>query len=155
MFLAEGVAMSVSAPVWQFRHSVCCCAPRDFAWRYWTNVANWDDPPARFQIEGPFCAGSKITTNLPGHTLHSVIRQVSENNEAIIDLQLPHATLTFHWTLESLSGNQTRITQHLELSGVGAGSLIAQAGVLEQSTPNGMKKLVAAIESAYEQKTVT
>jgi hypothetical protein len=40
----------------------------------------------------------------------------------------------------------------LELSGVGAGSLIAQAGVLERTTPGGMKKLVAAIERAYEQK---
>jgi hypothetical protein len=144
--------MSLPGPVWQFRHSVNCLAPRDFVWRYWTNVANWNDPPASFLIEGPFAPGSKITTNLPGQTLHSVIRQVSENSEAIIDLQLPDAIFTFHWTLDSFSSNGTRITQHLELSGAGAGLLVAKAAVLEQTTPEGMKKLVAAIERAYEQK---
>ena len=144
--------MSLPVAVWQFRHSVNCLTPRVFVWRYWTNVANWDDPPASFQIEGPFGAGSKITTILPGQTLHSVIRRVCEDSEAIIDLQLPDAIFTFHWTLESLADKQTRISQHLELSGVGAGALVAQAGVLEQTTPDGMKKLVAAIERAYEQK---
>lgn len=145
--------MSLPGPAWQFRHSVNCLAPRDFVWRYWTDVANWNDPPASFQIEGPFCAGSKITTNLPGQTLHSVIRQVSENSEAIIDLQLPDAIFTFHWTLESLADKQTRISQHLELSGAGAVALVAQAGVLEQTTPDGMRKLATAIERAYVQKS--
>jgi len=147
--------MSVPVPVWQFRHSVNCLAPRDFVWRYWTKVVNWDDPPASFQIDGPFAAGGKITTNLPGQTLLSVIRQVSESREAIIDLQLPDAIFTFHWTLESLTDNQTRITQHLELSGAAANSLVAQASVLEQTTPDGMKRLVAAIERAHNQKTFT
>jgi len=144
--------MSIPAPVWQFRHSVSCLAPQDFLWVYWTNVANWDDPPASFQIEEPFAAGTEITTNLPGQTLHSVIRQVSEGREAIIDLQLPDAIFTFHWTLECLTDNQTRITQHLQLSGVAAASLVEQASVLEQTTPDGMKKLVAAIERAYRQR---
>jgi len=133
---------------------VDCRAPRDFAWNYWTNIANWNDPPASFRIEGPFAAGSKITTTLPGQTLHSTIRQVLEGREATIDLQLPGAIFTFHWTLESLSGSQTRITQELELSGANADSLVAQVGVFERTTPDGMKRLVKAIESAYEQKTI-
>ena len=146
--------MSAPAPAWRFRYSVDCRAPRDFAWNYWTNIANWNDPPASFRIEGPFAAGSKITTTLPGQTLHSTIRQVLEGREATIDLQLPGAIFTFHWTLESLSGSQTRITQELELSGANADSLVAQVGVFEQTTPDGMKKLVKAIESAYEQKAI-
>jgi hypothetical protein len=147
--------MSAPAPAWQFRYSVDCRAPRDFAWNYWTNIANWDDPPASFRIEGPFAAGSKITTTLPGQTLHSTIRQVLEDREATIDLQLPGAIFTFHWTLESLSGSQTRITQELELSGANADSLVEQARVFERTTPDGMKKLVKAIESAYEQKAIS
>ena len=146
--------MSAPAPAWRFRYSVDCRAPRDFAWNYWTNIANWNDPPASFRIEGPFAAGSKITTTLPGQTLHSTIRQVLEGREATIDLQLPGAIFTFHWTLESLSGGQTRITQELELSGANADSLVAQVGVFEQTTPDGMKKLVKAIESVYEQKAI-
>ena len=146
--------MSAPAPAWRFRYSVDCRAPRDFAWNYWTNIANWNDPPASFRIEGPFAAGSKITTTLPGQTLHSTIRQVLEGREATIDLQLPGAIFTFHWTLESLSGSQTRITQELELSGANADSLVAQVGVFERTTPDGMKRLVKAIESAYEQKTI-
>jgi hypothetical protein len=26
---------------WEFEHSVECQVSRDFAWRFWTNVANW------------------------------------------------------------------------------------------------------------------
>jgi hypothetical protein len=146
--------MSAPAPAWQFRYSLYCRASRDFAWNYWTNIANWNDPPASFRIEGPFATGSKITTFLPGQTLHSTIRQVLEGREATIDLQLPGAIFTFHWTLESLSGSQTQITQELELSGPNADSLVAQARVFEQTTPDGMQKLVKAIESAYEQKAI-
>jgi hypothetical protein len=126
-----------------------------FVWRFWTNVANWNDPPASFHIEGPFAAGSQIATELPDQTLHSLIRQVSQESEAIIDLQLPGAVLTFHWTLESFFGNQTRITQHLELSGTNAASLVAQASVFERTTPDGMSRLVVAIERAYEQRNTS
>jgi hypothetical protein len=117
--------MGVQTLVWQFQYSINCRAPRDFVWRYWANVANWNDPPAEFHIDGPFATGSQITTKLPGQTLHSVIRHVSPDSEAIIDLKLPGAVFTFHWTLEGLPGNQTRISQHLELSGPNAGSLVA------------------------------
>jgi hypothetical protein len=39
-----------------------------------------------------------------------------------------------------------RITQRLLLSGTNAEALVARASILEQTTPQGMKKLVAAIE---------
>src|SRR5262249_10096667 len=99
---------------------------------------------------GPFAAGSRITTNLPGQILHSVIREVTPDAEAIIDLQLPDAVLTFHWKLERLAEDRTRITQRLQLSGANANSFVPQSGMLEQTTPEGMKKLAAAIERAYQ-----
>ena len=140
-------------PVWRFQHSVNCNAPRQFAWTYWTNVANWNDPPARFHLDGPFDVGAHLTTNLPGQTLHSVIREVvkaSPTDEAIIDMQLPGAILSFHWKFESLSQDRSRIVQRLTLSGTNAEVLVPQARVLETSAPQGMAKLVDAIEQSLK-----
>ena len=141
---------NVPEPAWQFQHSVECNAPQQFAWSYWTQIANWNDPPATFHLDGPFDVGSKLTTTLPGQTLHSVIRDITQDCEAVIDMQLPDAILSFHWKFETLSKERTRITQHLVLSGQDAGTLISEASVLQKSVPQGMQKLVAAIERSLK-----
>src|SRR5215472_3228515 len=133
-------------PAWQFQHSVDCTATRQFAWDYWTNIANWVDPPASFRLDGPFDVGSRLTTSLSGQTFHSVIRDVIADREAIIEMQLLDAILSFHWTFEDLPEGRTRITQRLVLSGPNAKSFVPQASVLEKTAPKGMKKLVVAIE---------
>jgi len=133
-------------PVWQFQHSLDCNSPQQLAWHYWTNVANWNDPPASFHLDGPFDVGSRLTTSLPGQKLHSVIRQVINCREAIMDMQLPDAILSFHWKFEPLFEERTRITQRVILSGNSAEAFIAQAKMLEQTAPEGMKTLVTAIE---------
>ena len=138
----------MSEPVWEFQHSVECRATRPFAWRYWTNIANWDDPPAKFDLEGPFDIGSRLTTTLPGQTWHSVIRDLKPDCEATIEMQLPDALLSFHWRFEDLAEDRVRITQRLALSGANAKSFVAHASMFEQSVPDGMKKVVAAIERA-------
>jgi hypothetical protein len=139
--------MTTSEPAWQFQHSVECNAPRQFAWNYWTNVANWSDPPASFHLDGPFDIGSQLTTSLPGQTLHSVIRDVVAGREAIIEMQLTDAIVSFYWKFETLTEDTSRITQRIVLSGPNAAAFVAQAGILEQSVPEGMRKLVAAIEN--------
>ena len=141
---------NVLEPAWRFQHSVDCNAPKQFAWSYWTQVANWNDPPATFHLDGPFDVGSKLTTKLPGQTLQSVIRDVTKDCGAVIDMQLPGAILSFHWKFETLSENRTRITQHLILSGQDAGAFVSQADVLEKSAPQGMQNLVAAIERSLK-----
>ena len=143
--------MTTSEPAWQFQQSVDCNAPRQFAWNYWTNVANWNDPPAIFHLDGPFDIGSRITTSLPDQTLFSVIRGVSAGREAIIEMQLAEAILSCHWKFEDLAEGTSRITQRIVLSGPNAPAFVAQAGTLEQTTPEGMKKLVAAIESSLHE----
>jgi hypothetical protein len=30
-----------------------------FAWKYWTTASNWTDPPAEFELQGPFETGSR------------------------------------------------------------------------------------------------
>ena len=139
--------MTTSQPAWQFNHSVVCNAPRPFVWSYWTNIENWNDPPAKFYLDGPFDAGSTLTTNLPGQILHSIIRDVVRVREAIIEMQLSNAILSFHWSFEDLAEGRTRITQQLVLSGSNAGAFVGQASMLEQGVPAGMKSLVAAVES--------
>ena len=140
---------STNEPPWQFQHSVPCDAPRKFAWSYWTNIANWDDPPATFALDGPFDVGSRLTTILPGQTWHSIIRVCKAGREAIIEMQLPDAIVSFHWQFEELLQNRTRITQRLVLSGPNSNSFVAQTSIFEQTAPGGMKKLAAAIEQAH------
>jgi hypothetical protein len=130
---------------WEFQYSVDCGAPRQFAWDHWTNVANWNDPPASFHLDGPFAAGSEITTSLPGQQLHSVIREVVPGHQATIEMLLPDAILSFHWKFETLTENASRITQRMVLSGPNAAALVDQARILERTTPEGMKKLVLTI----------
>ena len=141
---------SATEPAWEFEQSVECSAPREFCWGYWTNIANWDDPPARFHMEGPFADGSRITTELPGQTLHSVIRDVEEGHAATIELALPNAVFCFHWRFDDLPEERTRISQRLVLSGEDAGLFVDQAKVMGQTAPDGLKRLVEAMERARE-----
>ena len=145
---------NTSEPVWQFQHFVDCNVPRHFAWSYWTDIGNWNEPPASIRLDGPFEAGSRLTTSLPGQTLHSLIREVvrTRTDETTIDMQLPGAILSFHWKFESLSTVRTRITQRMTLSGANAEALVAQASILEKTTPEGMEKLAATIERSMKAK---
>jgi hypothetical protein len=142
---------NASEPAWEFQHSVECNATRPFAWKYWTNIENWDDPPAKFLLDGPFSDGARLTTILPGQTFQSVIRDVQPEREATIEMQLPDVVLSFHWKFEDLADNRVRITQRLALRGANAKSYLAQVGTFEQSVPAGMKKVAAAIEHSLAQ----
>ena len=145
----------MSEPVWELQYSVECRATQKFAWGFWTNIANWNDPPAKFDLDGPFRIGARLTTTLPGQILYSVIRGLQPEREATIEMQLPGAILSFHWKFEELEENRTRITQQIELSGANAKSLVTQASVMESSMPDGMRKVAAAIERAQRLSTFT
>jgi hypothetical protein len=136
-----------TAPAWTFEHSVECAASCQFAWSYWTNIENWNDPPAKFELDGPFAVGSRLTTRLPDQTLHSVIRYIEPGYAATIEMQLSDGVVSFNWTFEDLSETTSRITQRLVLSTANP-ALVAQASVLEQTVPQGMSKLIASIEEA-------
>jgi hypothetical protein len=140
--------MNLVDAAWEFEHSVECDALRDFCWSYWTNIANWDDPPAKFRLEGPFEDGSRITTELPGQTLVSVIRDVRAGRAATIEVNLPNAAFCFYWSFEDLEAERTLISQRLVLSGEDAAIFLDQAKVMGETGPEGVKKLVAAMERA-------
>jgi len=46
-------------------HSIEADVSPAFAWTWRTDIKNWDDPPARFQLDGPFAQDSWGTTRLP------------------------------------------------------------------------------------------
>jgi hypothetical protein len=63
---------------WETMHEEETEASRDFGWRYWTDVANWDDSPARVELDGPFAVGSRGLTRLPGQEpIGWIIREVT------------------------------------------------------------------------------
>lgn len=143
------MARGAREPAWEFEHSLDCSAPRKFCWEYWTDVRKWDDPPARFRIDGPFADGARIRTELPGQTLLSVVRDVEQGHAATIELGLPNAAFCFHWRFDDLEGTRTRIRQRLELSGEDAELFVDQAKVMGQTAPDGVRKLVGAMERAW------
>jgi hypothetical protein len=142
----------MSEAVWEFVHAVECEAPREFAWAYWTNAENWDDPPARFQFDGPISVGTRLKTILPGQELESVICEVVEGRSARIEMNVMSALVAFCWDFEELDGRRTRITQRIVLSGIGADTLAEQAKMLERSVPLGMQKLAENIERNWTVK---
>jgi hypothetical protein len=142
----------MSEAVWEFAHMVECRAPREFAWAYWTNAENWDDPPARFEFAGPFAVGTKLMTILPGRVLESVIREVVQERSARIDMDVMSALVAFFWEFEELDKGRTKIRQRISMSGAGAEALVQQAKTLEQSVPQGMARLVENIEREWAGK---
>jgi hypothetical protein len=102
----------------QLEQSVEAEVSLSFAWRWRTDVENWVDPPAEFQLDGPFASGSWGTTHFPGQEpMRWQIRDVRPTTAFIIDMPLDGAVLSFEWTFEPLSGHRTRITQRIVLSG--------------------------------------
>jgi hypothetical protein len=135
---------------WEMTYSVETDASPAFAWNYWTTIANWDDPPAEFELDGPFASGSRGTTRLPGQEpLHWLIRDVSPPQAATITLELRGAALSFHWRFEGLPDGRTRITQRVALQGENAGAYVSQVESTFPSTlPGGMNKIAAAIANS-------
>lgn len=144
----------MSEPVWKFEHVVECGTPREFAWKYWTNPANWDDPPARFDFDGPFAVGTRLKTILPGQTLESVIQNVESGRGATIQLAYGEARISFLWRFEEVDAANTRISQRIELARTNDPVLIGQAKVFETTAPAGMQKLKQRIELKWHKTRI-
>ena len=139
---------------WEMTHSVETNASPAFAWDFWTNVANWADPPAEFELNGPFAGGSHGTTRLPGQEpLRWFIREVTPPNAAAIEMQLDGAALSFEWRFEKLTDGRTKLTQRVALTGENADAYVSQVkSTFTASLPHGMNKLAAAMANAYSSR---
>ena len=134
----------------QLEHSVEIEVGREFAWSFQTDVGNWSDPPAIFSFDGPFVAGSRGTTLLPGQEpLHWSVRDVHPGSSYAIEMQLDGATLTFSWWFDSLSEHKTRLTQFIVLSGDNAASYATQVEAgFGPNLPDGMKRIAEEMAAA-------
>jgi hypothetical protein len=138
---------------WEMTHSVDGDVSAEFAWRFWTDITNWDDPPAKFELEGPFAAGAQGITRLPGQEpLRWSIREVTPPEGATIEMPLAGATLSFQWRFAGLADGGTRITQRVALTGENAGAYLPDAGAFAANMPGGMKKIAARMAAAEAEK---
>ena len=141
----------MSSIAWQMEYTVETNASVEFAWKYWSNVANWNDPPAKFELDRPFADGARGTTWVPGQApLHWLVRDVAAPNAATIELGLDGAMLRFAWRLEAVAAERTRLVQHIVLSGEKADMYVGHVECgFGGNMGDGMNKLAKLIENAY------
>jgi hypothetical protein len=144
----------VTDVAWETRHSVEVGVNVDFAWRYWTDVKNWDDPPARFEFAGQFVRGARGLTHLPAQpAIEWFVRDVTVGTAATVEIPTDGAALLFQWRFEPLEGGRTLLTQRIVLRGERAANYLSYAKSLEENLPIGMKKMASAMEVALAKIT--
>jgi polyketide cyclase/dehydrase/lipid transport protein len=137
---------------YQLQHSVEVEASLDFVWGWQTDVRNWDDPPAQFQLDGPFAAGASGSTMFPGQpSLRWRIREARPLRAYIIDMPLDQATCSFEWEFDPLSERRTKLTQRIVLCGANAAAYVPEVRAGFGSTlAGGMERIARAIAKAEE-----
>ena len=121
-----------------------------FAWTWRTDIKNWDDPPAEFQLDGPFVEGAWGTTRLPGREpIRWQIRNVRPATSFIIAMPLDGAVLSFEWVFDAMSIRRTRITQRVVLAGDNAAAYADQVRAgFGPTLPDGMTRIADALVRA-------
>ena len=101
--------MTTPPDVWQLEHFVDVDASLAFVWAWRTDITTWDDPPARFELDGPFADGAHGTTSLPGQTpLTWTLRDVRAPETFTVEMPLDRAAMLFEWRFGALGDRRTR-----------------------------------------------
>ena len=131
-------------------HSVDAAVTPEFAWKIRTDVTTWNDPPARFSIDGPFSQGTRGTTIIPGQDpLRWVIGLVVPGKSFVIEILLDGALLCFEWQFDELPGEGTRLTQRIRLSGDNAEAYVTQVEKgFGPTLADGMNRVVEQLMEA-------
>ncbi len=140
---------------WQFEHSVECNSDKSFAWAFWTDVSNWERLEGNavewIKLEGPFAVGTSGATKTPGQDSYNwKITQLDPEHSATIEMPLDGAAFCNVMIMESIDSNRIQITQRLSLNGKKSADFAEGMQAFETSAPQGLAKLVKAIESAYD-----
>lgn len=142
-----------TAPVWNCERSVEVDVPVAFAWRYMTDVRNWNDPPAEFDLDGPFVEGARGTTRMPDRPAMSwTIRDVDPGRGYTIAGSglLENAHLHVRWRFDSVSDQKTKLTQRMELSGENAAAYVeAVSSAFEPHLEPGMRRIAGLMAQAW------
>jgi hypothetical protein len=131
-------------------HSVEADVSVAFAWNFWTDITNWDDPPAQFMLDGAFVDGARGRTVLPGQPVRDwTIRHVRMGRSATIEMEVEGATLAFEWRFDPLDERRTNLTQRVMLSGEKAWVYMEQVrAAFESNLPAGMERIATAMVKA-------
>jgi hypothetical protein len=134
----------------RLEHSIDAEVTQEFAWKYRTDIATWNDPPARFVLDGPFIAGTRGTTLMPGEQpLYWSIQGIRPPKAFVLEMQLDQAVLTFEWRFEALSERTTRMTQTIVLSGENAPSYAEQVEAgFGPGLADGMRRIATEMAAA-------
>jgi hypothetical protein len=137
--------------VYELEHSVDAAVRPSFAWRWRTGITTWNEPPARFELDGPFANGAWGTTRVPGRApMRWLIRDVRPGIAFTIDMPLERTVLSFEWTFIALSDQRTRITQRIVLSGDNAIAYADQVRAGFGATlPDGMRRVADDVVRAF------
>jgi hypothetical protein len=142
-----------SSPEWACQCSVEANVPVAFAWQFMSDVRNWSDPPAEFNLDGPFATGTRGTTRMPdGQVYPWTLRDVDPGKAYTIEGGdvLERAVMLCHWRFDPLADHQTRLTQRLELWGENAAAYVE--GIRSAFEPNlepGMRRMAGLMESRF------
>jgi hypothetical protein len=117
-----------------------------------TDIRNWNDPPAEFSLDGPFDAGTRGTTRIPGQPdAHWIIRAVEPERQYTIEGSIvPGAVLLVHWRFDAISERTAQLTQRLELFGEHASAHVD--GIRSAFEPNlepGMRRIAQTMERLH------
>jgi hypothetical protein len=137
--------------IWELKHSVIANANRQTVWEFISNIENGarieGDAVESMTLDGPFQAGTKGTTKMPGQEpTHWRLVEVEPPERTVTEIELNDAVVRITWTYEEVPGGRTRLSQHMALEGPGAQAYVP---VMEQHfTPNigkGMERLAEEI----------
>jgi hypothetical protein len=83
---------------WEIIHTVEASATRAFAWKYWTTVSNWADPPESSNSKDPSRQVPAGSLDFPGQDpIEWFLQKVSPPATATIAMPLSGALLLFEW----------------------------------------------------------
>jgi hypothetical protein len=135
---------------WLLEHSEVTAASPAFIWKYMTDVTNWNDPPARFSLEGPFEAGSRGMTLLPdGEPYRWTIEQVQPGRSYTIGSELDQSRVLFQWRFDPRPEGGTRISQRIGVAGPAAARHAeAVRSGFEPTLAGGMKRIALMVSEA-------
>jgi hypothetical protein len=139
----------MSGVAWETECSVDSGSSLEFAWAYMSNVANWDDPPATFELEGPFTSGSRGVTRTPGQEPRPWrLAEVHPFESYVLETEFDGASMSFEWRFTRV-GAGTRLTQHIVLKGENAATYKSQVeAAFAANLEAGMRRIASAIERA-------
>ena len=145
----------MSDVTWETEYSVEVAADATFAWTYMSDVRNWDDPPARFALDGPFVSGGRGTTEMPEQSArHWHLRDVRPGESYTVEFLLDGAALLFEWRFEEIDGGWARLTQRVLLAGENAAAYLTDVqGAFSSSLEPGMRRIAGALDWAFGYET--